>query len=66
MCKKTPETLDKSTNTEEIEVETVIENAPIFAPFLTNPNLSQVPQSSLCEHVELQHSNPRSNMETLI
>ena len=39
MCKKTRETLDKSTNTEEINDENVLEKTPV----LNYPDLSQVP-----------------------
>ena len=61
MCKKTVEKLDKSTNTEEINVETVIENAN--TPILNYPNLSRVLTNSLCEHEELQHRNPGATMQ---
>ena len=54
MCKKTRETLDKSTNTEEINDENVLEKTPV----LNYPDLSQVPPN------HLQHRNPGANVQT--
>ena len=60
MCKKTRETLDKSTNTEEINDENVLEKTPV----LNYPDLSQVPPNYLCEYEKLQHRNPGENVQT--
>ena len=60
MRKKTIEALDKSTNTEEIDDENVVEKTPV----LNYTNLSQVPLNYLWEYEELQHRNPGATEQT--